>query len=92
MTAHFITSSGTGIGKTLVTAALAWQLRERGRAVRAIKPVISGFAPETAAESDTGIVLAALGEAVGSLNQPPPMGLVGYVARKGEHRTTVLLE
>ena len=64
MTAHFITSSGTGIGKTLVTAALAWRLREQGRAVRAVKPVISGFAPETAAGSDTGILLAALGEDV----------------------------
>ncbi len=64
MTAHFITSSGTGIGKTLVTAALAWQLRERGQSVAAIKPVISGFAPEWAAESDTGILLAALGENV----------------------------
>ena len=64
MAAHFVTSSGTGIGKTLVTAALAWQLRESGRRVRAIKPVISGYEPETAAESDTGILLAALGEAV----------------------------
>lgn len=64
MTTRFITSSGTGIGKTLVTAALAWRLREHGRVVRVIKPVISGFTPETAAESDTGILLAALGEEV----------------------------
>jgi len=62
VTTYFITSSGTGIGKTLVTAALAWQLRARGQDVRAIKPVISGFTPETATESDTGILLAALGE------------------------------
>ena len=64
MTTYFITSSGTGIGKTLVAAALAWQLRERGRSVRAIKPVISGFEPETATESDSGILLTALGEKV----------------------------
>ncbi len=64
MTTHFITSSGTGIGKTLVTAALAWQLRERGRSVQAIKPVISGFTAETAVESDSGIILTALGEKV----------------------------
>ena len=64
MSTHFITSSGTGIGKTLVTAALTWQLRERGRSVRAIKPVISGFEPETATESDTGILLTSLGEKV----------------------------
>ena len=64
MATYFITSSGTGIGKTLVTAALTWQLRERGQDARAIKPVISGFTPETAAESDTGILLTALGENV----------------------------
>ena len=64
MTTHFITSSGTGIGKTLVTAALAWQLRELGQSVCAIKPVISGFTPENATESDPGILLAALGEKV----------------------------
>ncbi len=64
MTTRFITSSGTGIGKTLVTAALAWQLRARGREVRAIKPVISGYAPESAAQSDSGILLAALGREV----------------------------
>ena len=64
MTTHFITSSGTGIGKTLVTAALAWQLRKLGQSVCAIKPVISGFAPENATESDSGILLAALGEKV----------------------------
>ena len=64
MTTHFITSSGTGIGKTLVTAALAWQLRKLGQSVCAIKPVISGFTPENATESDSGILLAALGEKV----------------------------
>lgn len=64
MTTCFVTSSGTGIGKTLVSAALAWQLREQGRAVRAIKPVISGFDDMAVAESDTGIILAALGDTI----------------------------
>ena len=61
MATYFITSSGTGIGKTLITAALACQLRQRGQDVRAIKPVISGYSPDTASESDTGIILTALG-------------------------------
>jgi len=60
VTPRFITSSGTGIGKTLVTAALAWQLRRAGRTVRALKPVISGCTEDTQAESDTAILLRSL--------------------------------
>jgi len=37
-----VTGTGTEIGKTHVTAALARQLRERGRSVVATKPVSSG--------------------------------------------------
>jgi dethiobiotin synthetase len=37
-----VTGTGTEIGKTHVTAALARQLRERGRSVTATKPVSSG--------------------------------------------------
>ena len=57
MTACFITSSGTGVGKTLVTASLAHQLRRGGTAARVLKPVISGFTPEDFDESDTAILL-----------------------------------
>jgi len=57
----FITSSGTGIGKTMVTAALCQQLRKQGAAIDAIKPIISGYNPEEAAVSDTHILLNALG-------------------------------
>ncbi|MCG8546580.1 MAG: dethiobiotin synthase, partial [Alphaproteobacteria bacterium] len=57
----FVTSSGTGIGKTLVTAALCHQLRQAGTRVRALKPVISGFDAETEAESDTAVLLDSLG-------------------------------
>lgn len=57
----FITASGTGIGKTLVTAGLCWQLRQQGEQVRAIKPMISGFDAAKLEESDTGILLAAQG-------------------------------
>lgn len=60
MTPLFIASSGTGIGKTLVTAALTWQLRRAGRTVRVLKPVISGYTEESRAESDTAILLQSL--------------------------------
>ena len=59
----FVTGSGTGVGKTLATAALAHQLRRAGRTVRAVKPVISGYTRETHGESDTALLLDSLGEA-----------------------------
>lgn len=46
MESFFITSSGTDIGKTFVTTTLCRQIRELGRSVHAIKPVISGFGNE----------------------------------------------
>ena len=55
----FITSTGTDIGKTLVTAALAAQLRSAGRSVSVLKPVLSGFARADAGASDAGILLSA---------------------------------
>jgi dethiobiotin synthetase len=45
MKSFFITSTGTGIGKTLTTTSLCWQLRQQGKAVTALKPVISGYSP-----------------------------------------------
>lgn len=60
----FVTSSGTEIGKTLVVTILAHQLRDRGESVRALKPVVTGFTPETAASSDTALILQSLGHAV----------------------------
>lgn len=45
MSQFFITSSGTGVGKTFVTAALTHQLKADGKNVRALKPIISGFDP-----------------------------------------------
>lgn len=41
-TSYFITATDTGVGKTLVTGALAWCLRERGEDVGCYKPVQSG--------------------------------------------------
>jgi len=61
VTAIFITGTGTGVGTTFVVASLIRHLRQLGRAVDAIKPVVSGYDPAQAAASDTGILLAALG-------------------------------
>lgn len=64
MTAIFVTSSGTDIGKTYVSALLIRQLRARGAPVRAIKPIVSGLDEESFAASDPAALLAALGEPV----------------------------
>lgn len=61
MTAVFITATGTDAGKTFVTAGLIRFLRSSNETVDALKPVISGFDPARAADSDTGVLLRALG-------------------------------
>ena len=62
MTRFFITGSGTGVGKTFVTCELVRALRRSGRHTRALKPLITGFDPGAAADSDTGLLLAAMEE------------------------------
>jgi dethiobiotin synthetase len=64
MTAVFVTATGTDIGKTFVTAGLIRYFRAAGRAVEAIKPVVSGFDPQAWQESDPAVLLAALGRPV----------------------------
>jgi dethiobiotin synthetase len=59
MTTLFVTSSGTGIGKTCVTIALLAELEAAGRRARALKPVASGFDSSHPEDSDTGLLLAA---------------------------------
>ncbi|MBN8530730.1 MAG: dethiobiotin synthase [Alphaproteobacteria bacterium] len=54
-----VTATGTGVGKTLVTAALAHQARAAGKKTLALKPVISGW--DGGADSDTHQLLAAQG-------------------------------
>jgi dethiobiotin synthetase len=61
VTAIFITATGTDVGKTYVAASLIRHLRQMNHAVDAIKPVVSGFDPAHAAESDPGTLLTALG-------------------------------
>jgi dethiobiotin synthetase len=61
MTTLFVTATGTGVGKTFVTAKLVAELRGARRSVRALKPVASGFDDADIAASDSGVLLDALG-------------------------------
>lgn len=64
MSTIFVTSSGTDIGKTYVSALLVRQLLAKGLAVRALKPIVSGLDEESFPASDPAALLAALGELV----------------------------
>lgn len=48
----FITGTDTGVGKTLVAAALALHLKKRGRSVGVMKPIETGISPARDAQSD----------------------------------------
>jgi dethiobiotin synthetase len=58
---YFVTSTGTGVGKTYVAASLIRQARVSGNNVAAYKPVVSGFENESLSETDTGALIGALG-------------------------------
>lgn len=64
MAAYFVTSTGTDIGKTFVTAALIRYLRESNQPVAALKPVVSGYDSSVAETSDPAVLLTALGRPV----------------------------
>lgn len=60
----FVTATGTEVGKTFVTCGLIRAARRAGRPVAALKPVLTGYAPAEAGDSDAGRLLAALGRPV----------------------------
>jgi dethiobiotin synthetase len=64
MSAVFVTSTGTDLGKSFVTCGLVAELRRRDRPVQALKPLMSGFDLRQAAASDAGLLLRALGRDV----------------------------
>ncbi len=64
MPAVFVTGTGTDIGKTFVCCGLIRRLRHEGRAVAALKPIVSGFDPTAPSGSDPALLLEALGEPV----------------------------
>lgn len=66
--AYFVTATGTDIGKTIVTATLLRYLRQLGYHAEAVKPVMSGYQPESGFDSDpasdAAYLLAAMGKPV----------------------------
>ncbi len=64
MAAYFVTSTGTDVGKTFVTAGLIRYLRTSNQAVAALKPVVSGYDSSVVETSDPAVLLSALGRPV----------------------------
>jgi len=64
MSAYFVTSTGTDIGKTFVTAGLIRYLRGAGQPINALKPVVSGYDSSVVETSDPAVLLKALGRQV----------------------------
>ena len=62
MAALFVTSCGTGRGKTYVSENMIRGWLAAGKDVRVLKPVISGFDPAVVEDTDTGLLLAAAGQ------------------------------
>jgi len=62
--AYFVTSTGTDIGKTFVTAGLIRYLRQSSQPVAALKPVVSGYDSSVVETSDPAVLLRALGRPV----------------------------
>jgi dethiobiotin synthetase len=72
VTAIFVTGTGTDVGKTFLSAALIRHWRAAGHTVKAFKPVASGFEPASAAMSDPGVLLAALGRPISDIEAISP--------------------
>jgi dethiobiotin synthetase len=64
MAAYFVTSTGTDVGKTFVTAGLIRTLRASNHPVAALKPVVSGYDSSVVETSDPAVLLSALGRPV----------------------------
>ena len=62
MKTFFITASGTGTGKTYVTAAIAAALTGKGHSVKVLKPVISGFTWDELEATDSAVLIRSLGQ------------------------------
>ena len=56
-----ITGTDTGVGKTLVTAALAMGLQRSGRTVGVMKPIETGISPSRVGRSDAAVLRAMIG-------------------------------
>jgi dethiobiotin synthetase len=84
----FITGTDTGVGKTLVTTALALCLKQRGISVGVMKPIETGYGAEGASRSDAARLYASAGmtapvECMSPYRFPDPLAPLDAARRAG---------
>lgn len=86
----FITGTDTGVGKTLVTAALALHLKKRGLSVGVMKPIETGVSPAKENQSDAARLRSTIGseETLGAICPYPfELPVAPLTAAQTEGRT-----
>jgi dethiobiotin synthetase len=78
--ALFVAGAHTDIGKTHVACALIRAAHAEGISCDAFKPVLSGFDPARAAESDAGRLLDALGRSATDIDAISPLRFAAPLA------------
>ena len=94
-----IAGAHTDVGKTYVACALLRAARARGLSVSALKPVVSGFDSADWADSDPGLLIAAMGEpltperldAVSPLRFAAPLAPPAAARREGQFLRLAML-
>jgi dethiobiotin synthetase len=76
----FVAGAHTDVGKTHIACALIRAARAKGIACDAFKPVLSGFNPDRAAESDAARLLAALGRPIDGIDAVSPLRFAAPLA------------
>ena len=82
MSIVFITGTGTDIGKTIATAAVAATLAAQGRRVVVVKPAQTGF-PGTGGDLDDVARLTGVTDLHGFVRYPEPMAPLAAARRAG---------
>lgn len=83
MSIVLVTGTGTDIGKTIGTAALAAALRGEGKEVHAVKPIQTGFPGPDGGDLDTVAELTGIDNLHGFERYPEPMAPVAAAKRAG---------
>jgi dethiobiotin synthetase len=85
----FVTGTGTGVGKTIVSAALLASMKASGESVRAYKPIVTGLAePQGKWPHDHEVLALAAGmaaEEVAPVRFDPPVSPHLATAMAGRH-------
>jgi dethiobiotin synthetase len=78
-----VTGTGTGVGKTVVTAALAALAADRGAEVAVVKPAQTGVAPDEAGDLDEVRRLSGVSDLHEYVRYPDPLSPAAAARRSG---------